>query len=101
MASMKRPKVLIAAFQLQDALQIAGLRGWTRSDLAMYLLLYGLFAFTLTWKLFYEGFQTSFQRRRETPLSPFGFLPTFLIVLSLLIGFALLIRSIPHLNPIE
>ena len=98
---MPMSAVLIAALQLQDAFQIAGLRGWTRSDLAMYLLLYGLFAFTLTWKLFYEGLQTSFQRKRETPLSPLGFLPTFLIVLSLLIGFALLIRSIPHFNPIE
>ena len=69
--------------------------------MAMYLLLFGLIAGGLTWKLFYKGIQPPFQRKRETPLSPFGFLPTFLIVLSLLIGFVLLIRSIPHFDPLN
>ena len=63
--------------------------------MAMYLLFFGLYAAIITWKLFYEGFQPGFQRRRQTPLSPFGFLPTFLIVLALLIGFVLLMRNTP------
>ena len=66
--------------------------------MAMYLLFFGLYAAIITWKLFYKGFQPGFQRRRETPLSPFGFLPTFLIVLSLVLGLVLLIRSTPDLS---
>ena len=38
--------------------------------MAMYLLFFGLYAAIITWKLFYEGFQPGFQRRRQTPLSP-------------------------------
>jgi hypothetical protein len=66
----------------------------------MYLLLFGLIAGGFTDKLFYAGIQPGFRRKREAPLSPFGYLTTFLIVLSLLIGFGLLIRSIPYFNPI-
>ena len=68
--------------------------------MAKYLLLFGLIAAGITWKLFYEGFQPGFQRSRGAPPSAFRFLATFLIVLSLLIGLVLLLRSIPYFNPI-
>ena len=66
--------------------------------MAMYLLFFGMYALIITWKLSYKGFQPGFQRRRETPLSPVGFLPTFLIVLALVLGLVLLIRSTPDLS---
>jgi uncharacterized membrane protein YphA (DoxX/SURF4 family) len=69
--------------------------------MAKYLLLFGLIAAGITWKLFYEGFQPGFQRSRGAPPSPLRFLATFLIVLSLLIGLVLLLISIPYFNPIN
>ena len=69
--------------------------------MAKYLLLFGLIAAGITWKLFYEGIQPGFQRSRGAPPSPLRFLMTFLVVLSLLIGLVLLLRSIPYFNPIN